>query len=387
MTDIPDMPVWLTTNYNCNLQCKWCFQREMARSGKTMDYQLAEKLIDLCAGLPVKHVILIGGEPTLYPNFFDVVRHVKSRGLSANVISNSVRFSDSGFLAESQESGVKAVTTSVKGSSSEEYLTATGCDAFALVCRAILNLENSGIAHHVSVTISSSIIANWNHMVEFIKECGAKNFHFSFEKPTILLDNTVTLDDRMSPQNIAGFIQDVMHPSLLESGVSFKIKFMFPHCFLRDGFVEKLEAEGHAFGCCILMNRDGIVFDPDGIVLPCNHFVTYPLGRYGKDFITPKEFLAWRQLEATKRFYQVSRLAPNQECAKCDRWPRCGGGCRIFWLCQGQRELLQISTEENKLSTATELLLQEYSKNGVRPMEANTEFKGVGISPYASKSS
>ena len=223
-------------------------------------------------------------------------------------------------------------------------------------------------------------------MVEFIKECGAKNFHFSFEKPTILLDNTVTLDDRMTPRNIAGFIQDIMYPSLLESGISFKIKLMFPHCFLRDGFVEKLEAEGHAFGCCILMNRDGIVFDPDGIVLPCNHFVAYPLGRYGKDFITPKEFLAWRQLEATKRFYQVSMLAPNQECAKCDRWSRCGGGCRIFWLCRKQGQLLQIPSASERPLTTAETLLREYSKNGVFPQEADSEFKGVGISPYAVKS-
>lgn len=382
-----EMPVWLTSNYNCNLQCKWCFQREMARSGKVMDCRLAKKLIDLCAELPVKHVILIGGEPTLYPNFFDVVRHVKSRGLSANVISNSVRFADSGFLAESQESGVKAVTTSVKGSSSEEYLVATGCDAFDLVCRAILNLENSGIAHHVSVTISSSIIDNWSHMIGFIKTCGAKNFHFSFEKPTILPNNTVTLDDRMAPRNIAGFIQNVMYPSLLESGINFKIKFMFPHCFLHDGFVEKLEAENHAFSCCILMNRDGIVFDPDGIVLPCNHLVTYPLGKYGEDFTTSEEFLRWKCLEKTSNFYRSVKLAPSRKCAECDRWPRCGGGCRIFWLCQGQGELSQISTEKNKPSTATELLLQEYFKNGVRPMEASAEFKGAGISPYASKSS
>lgn len=379
------LPVWLTTNYNCNLRCRWCYQREMAKSTKTMSCQLAKELVDLCSGLPVKDIILIGGEPTLYPHFLDIVRYIKVKELATNVISNSIRFADNEFVEEAQEAGVVAVTTSVKGSSGKEYFEATGCDAFDLVRKAILNLESSKIAHHVSVTISSSIIDNWDQMVRFVKECGAKNCHFSFEKPTILLDNSVVLDDRMSPRNIAGFIQDVMYPSLSEAGINFKIKLMLPQCVLRDGFVEKLEDEHHAFACCLLMNRDGIVFDPNGVVLPCNHFVTYPLGKYGEDFKTPEEFLNWRQTGEIMRFRHVTRLAPCERCVKCDKWSRCGAGCRLYCLYRGPDDILPILSAKENPPTATEILLQKYSKNGVRPQEANSEFKGVGVSPYALK--
>ncbi|NQV00156.1 MAG: radical SAM protein [Parcubacteria group bacterium] len=380
-----EFPVWLTTNYNCNLHCKWCYQREMAKSTKTMSCQLAKELIDLCSGLPVKDIILIGGEPTLYSHFFDVVKYIKNKGLAANVISNSIRFADDEFVEEAQELGVMAVTTSIKASSGKEYREATGYDAFELVKKAILNLESSKIAHHVSITISSSIIDNWEQMVEFVKECGAKRCHFSFEKPTILPDNSVVLDDRMIPRNTAGFIQDIMYPSLLEAGINFKIKLVFPQCFLRDGFVDSLEDKNHAFGCCSLVSRDGIVFDPNGVVLPCNHFVTYPLGKYRENFKTPEEFLSWRDLGELIRFRHAVELAPCGRCAKCDKWSKCGGGCRIYWLNQCPDDLLPLPSSEKKVSVATETLLEECSKNKVYPQKAISKFKGVGVSPYIQK--
>lgn len=332
-------PVWLTTNSTCNLHCGWCYHREMAKSNKVMDFQLAQRLVDLCTGLSATRVTLIGGEPTLYPQYFDIAKYIKGKGLVTTVISNSVRFADNGFVEDSQDAGVMAVTTSVKGSSGEEYLKSTGLDVFDSVRTAIINLEKSGIAHHVSVTISASIIDNWSRMVGFIRECGAKNFYFSFEKPTIMSDGVI-FDERMMPLNIAGFIQDVMYPSLVEAGINFKMELMFPQCILRDGFVEKLEKECHALGSCMLTNCDGVVFDLDGSVKPCNHFIGYFLGKYGEDFKTPEEFLNWRQSPEVSKFYRTTKLAPGERCAECDKWSKCGAGCRLYWLYRGPNELL-----------------------------------------------
>ncbi|MDP3882938.1 MAG: radical SAM protein [Candidatus Staskawiczbacteria bacterium] len=331
---------WLTVNHVCNLRCSWCYQREQAGSGKFMPIRLARRLVDfLSETKKVKNVILIGGEPTLYEYLFELASYIKRVGMVTNVVSNSIKFANRTFVERAEEAGVEAVTTSVKGSSSKEYLTATGCDVFEAVKTAIRNLEDSNIANQISVTVSTSTMTNWCQMVRFVKDCGAKNFNFSFEKPTILSDNVV-FDDRMSPRNIAGFIQDVMYPSLLETGVHFKVEMMFPQCVLRDGFVEQLENENHAFGGCLLVNREGIVFDPDGFVLPCNHFVGYPLGRYGANFSTPEEYLAWKQAGDTGDFYQTAKMAPGERCANCSKWSKCGAGCRLYWLYRGSDELL-----------------------------------------------
>lgn len=333
---------WLTLNHNCNLRCRWCYQREMARrSTKIMPKQLARELIGLCAQIGVRNIILIGGEPTLYPRFLDLIRYIKDYGLVANVVSNSVMCADRCFVADMKVAGVDAITTSLKGSSRDEYITATGSDVFDAVRTAVANLEESKIPQQISVTVSWSTITYWDSMVDFIERCGAKLFHFSFEKPTILSDGTISFDHKMMPGSIARFVQDTMYPSLLASGVRFRIELMLPHCVLDQGFVQKLEAEGHAFGGCMLTNREGIVFDQEGHVLPCNHFVTNALGKYGIDFRTSDEFLHWKSEGEPERFRQLTRMAPGEKCAKCEQWSKCGAGCRLYWLYRGPDELLQ----------------------------------------------
>jgi len=188
--------------------------------------------------------------------------------------------------------------------------------------------------------MSNSIMANWEQMVDFIRKSEVDSFIFSFEKPTIL-SNQITFDERMLPKNISGFIQNVMYPSLRQAGVKFKIELMFQQCILNEGFVRELEDGGHAFGGCLLLKCDRrIVFDPGGFVLPCNHFTMHPLGKYGKDFKTPEEFITWKQSKEVQDFYRMTKAAPGERCAKCTKWSKCGAGCRLYWLYCGQDKLL-----------------------------------------------
>lgn len=335
-----NLQTWLTINRNCNLRCNWCYQGEMVKNGSTMHYQLAEKLIDLSLGLQAKNIILIGGEPTLHPRFLDIARCIRKKGIKVSVVSNSIKFADKSFVQQAEAIGIKAVNTSVKGSSGEEYLVSTGRNAFDLVKTALHNLKNSKIAQQVSITVSSSVVSNWKRMVEFIKESEVDNWVFSFEKPTIT-PNQIKFDEKMLPKNISEFIQHVMYPSLKQIGIKFKIELMFQQCVLNDGFVDQLEDEGHAFGGCLLMKCDKrIVFDPEGFVLPCNHFTMHPLGKYGEDFQDADGFIAWRQSAEVQKFYQTTMAAPGEKCAECDKWSKCGAGCRLYWLYCGSNKLL-----------------------------------------------
>lgn len=337
-----NLMVWLTINRNCNLHCGWCYQGDVAQNNNTMTYRLSEELIDISSGLGAANVILIGGEPTLHPRFFDIIGYIRNRGLKASLVSNSIKFSDKAFVNQAKEAGLQAVTTSIKGSSGEEYLASTGKDVFCLVKTALQNLKDSGIISQVSVTVSESVIANWEGMIRFIKENGINNLIFSFEKPTILSDG-ISFDEKMLPVNISKFIQEVMYPSLLQTGAKFKIELIFQQCVLNNGFVEELEDKEHAFGGCLLLKHDSrVVFDPQGFVLPCNHFLMHPLGKYGEDFKSPREFIAWRQSEKVRRFYQVTEAAPGEKCAQCGRWSKCGAGCRIYWLYAGQDKLMPV---------------------------------------------
>ena len=339
MNKTQQLTFWLTINHVCNLKCNWCYQRQLSNNGKSMSEKTITELITLLSDLPVKTIILIGGEPTIHPLFLKIIRMSKNKGLIPKVISNSLRFSDMNFVEKAENAGLDMVISSVKGFSEDEYEEATGIRAFERTKKAIKNLENSKMNHRISITITSATILSWEKVIAFVKSCKTEDFCFSFEKPC-LVGNDIVFEDGMLPQRIAECIETLIYPTLVETGVPFKIDLMFPQCQLSENFRYKLESKGRAFSGCHLLARNSVIFDPDGQILPCNHFITQPIGKYGVDFRTAKEYLNWHRDYATSRNFIVSSSAPCERCGNCERWEKCGAGCRLFWLFEGEKVLL-----------------------------------------------
>jgi len=305
-----------------------------------MTKELARKLVNLLTDLGVENTVLIGGEPTLYEYFFTIIKYIKEKGMRATVVTNALRFSQHKFVEKTARTGLDDVTTSIKGSSRVEYEQSTGyAGGYDLVRQAIKNLQRTSIRQKVSITVSRSIIENWDTMIRLIKDCEAILFSISFEKPCILPEKKVVFDDKMLSKELASFIEEVMYPSLLETGKDFRLEFMCPQCYFSEDFINRVEKDKHAFGGCLLLRTKGLVFDPDGFVLPCNHFAGYPLGQYGKDFQTASEFIEWDQQDLIRSFYENIKLAPCKKCSQCDRWHKCGAGCRLFWFYRGPEQL------------------------------------------------
>jgi MoaA/NifB/PqqE/SkfB family radical SAM enzyme len=252
---------WLTVNHQCNLHCKWCYQRKLGGKGKAMPKELAKELVDLLAEMGLENIILIGGEPTLWSHFFPLIEYIKGKKLRITIVTNAILFAHDEFTDKASQLGVDDITTSLKGASEEEYGKFCGFGhGFEMAKRAIGNIEKSPMKQKVSITVSRSIISNWQRMVEFIATSKAHKFSISFEKPTILPGGIVSFDNRMMPGKIAEFVRKVMYPSLVKTGKEFRMEFMSPHCHFPDEFIEQVESEGHAFGGMFIVKKQGDCF-------------------------------------------------------------------------------------------------------------------------------
>ena len=59
----------------CNLRCQYCFADDMIQeNSKTMSLDDYRKVLDFVARTPMNHVGIIGGEPTLHPDFEDILK-------------------------------------------------------------------------------------------------------------------------------------------------------------------------------------------------------------------------------------------------------------------------------------------------------------------------
>ena len=90
----------------CNLHCAPCFV-SATRRGTTMPYQqITDVLIPPAGRMPGGAVTLTGGEPTIHPQFLDVVRAFRDAGMAVGVCTNATTLDDQQISALARIGGV-----------------------------------------------------------------------------------------------------------------------------------------------------------------------------------------------------------------------------------------------------------------------------------------
>src|SRR2546421_4456795 len=74
----------------CNLACGYC--NEYDQTSKPVPLDVMKRRIDKLAELDTSIVTVSGGEPMMHPQLDDIVRHIRSHGIIAGLISNGFYF-------------------------------------------------------------------------------------------------------------------------------------------------------------------------------------------------------------------------------------------------------------------------------------------------------
>lgn len=95
------LAIRLETNKSCNLHCRYCYAQSGEDSAKIVDIKNLKKIILESKELGTKSVVVIGGgEPTLHPNFRDLIDYIDSLGIIPVIFSNTILMTEelAGFL-------------------------------------------------------------------------------------------------------------------------------------------------------------------------------------------------------------------------------------------------------------------------------------------------
>jgi MoaA/NifB/PqqE/SkfB family radical SAM enzyme len=86
--------LWLDLTRNCQLNCTHCYNGSGPKGGHgTMTREDWINVLDQAASSGVRHVQYIGGEPTMHPDFPELVDHALNLGVEVEVFSNLVHVS------------------------------------------------------------------------------------------------------------------------------------------------------------------------------------------------------------------------------------------------------------------------------------------------------
>jgi radical SAM protein with 4Fe4S-binding SPASM domain len=329
---------WLTINRGCQLRCKWCYASESGFKSK-MSSSTFDKALNLLKGVNVKTVTLIGGEPTIDPNFFDYVEGLKTAGFHVTVITNGIKFADHQFTEKCFTSGVGHITVSLKAPTDEGYFEITQKHALSQVLQGLSNLKERGKEnpiHMLSVVLSGGMLKDIDKLISLIQQSGVPSVTFDTERP--IMECNETKYDGVEPKEIVDFIVTAF-PKLETMGVEYKIHITHPFCLFPAGFIDELKDRNRLISGCQIFNGKGLIIDENGGILPCNHFCSNKLGTLD-ECPTGDDYLKWRTREDIAGFYSKVGDYPTKQCTTCQSWSECGGGCRINWLHFDKSKLL-----------------------------------------------
>ncbi len=324
------MGSWLTVNRKCNLRCGWCYAQDQSIDQQDMPLSLATQIIAFQQEIGVEQVIIIGGEPTIYPYLFEVIDLYTSKKIKPILVTNGKKLSDSEFAKKLVAAGIKDVSLSVKGVDDQQYKKVTGVACYNNVLKGIRNLIDLGVAPTVQVTIVSETIPTIERLLTNLLREGVTGMSFDMATPVIVGDS-LTQKGIPDPQQLAKSCVDI-YRFLKDKNSEFNIRVSIPLCLFLAEIKEELIKDNVIMTCCHIQEGTGLIFDQTGNILPCNHFPLHPLGKFGVDFTDKSSFEQFWKSAELREFRKLTRRYPSTLCMDCPDWDICGGGCFIEWM-------------------------------------------------------
>ncbi|MFA5312048.1 MAG: radical SAM protein [Methanomassiliicoccales archaeon] len=150
----------------CNLKCPICFANAN-QAGYVYEpsfEQIVKMLENLRAERPVPcpAVQFSGGEPTIYPQFVDVMAKAKELGFSQiQVATNGIRFAeDREFLKQSVDAGLNTIYLQFDGLKDEIYMQSRGKKLLAVKKKVIENVRS--LEKKPSIVLVPTIVKGLN---------------------------------------------------------------------------------------------------------------------------------------------------------------------------------------------------------------------------------
>ena len=338
---------WLTLNRACNLRCFFCYAKNTEYSANsTMTFENAKKIIDFCKEGKIEHIILIGGEPTIYRELFDVIDYASSNGITSSLVTNGLKLNDLEYCKKLLQSGITNIDISVKGNNNQDFIRVTEFDKFDSVMNAVKNLNSLNAEFSCSMVIPKDNVKTFCDGVKNAFEYGGKYVGLSFAYDFCMdlnKDENYLLNNNPY-QLIADFVSQIPMLEAITGG-NWSLECGFPLCLYTEEQLEKLSS--HLVTSCQLLENGGIIFDHELNIIPCNTMFPIKLGKLGEDFSTYSQFEKYAENGLYRSAIDYLTSIPSEKCLECDKLEYCGGGCVNFWThcsfdeLQEKKELLK----------------------------------------------
>ncbi|MCX6744502.1 MAG: radical SAM protein [Candidatus Parcubacteria bacterium] len=136
----------------CNQNCLFCSNPE---NFKEMTVAIFKKQLDDLIERGTREIIITGGEPTLHPQLFSLIKYTLSKGLACRIITNGQKLSDKKYLSDLVKTGLKHLHLSFYSYKPkiQNYLSQNP-KSYLNIIKALKNLADYNIEVNINCVIS-----------------------------------------------------------------------------------------------------------------------------------------------------------------------------------------------------------------------------------------
>jgi mycofactocin radical SAM maturase len=302
-------PICLTweLTYACNLACIHCLSSSGRRDPGELTPAEARGVVDELAAMQVFYVNVGGGEPTLRPDFFDLLSYSVEQGVGVKFSTNGTRINPERARRLAAMDYVD-VQVSIDGAVAGTNDAVRGAGSYAAARAAMDNLAEAGFGQFkISVVITRRNVGELDALAALAESYGAQ------------LRLT-----RLRPSGRGVDSWAALHPTTEQQRGLYRWLLDRPEILTGDSFFH-LSALGEPLEGLNLCGAGRVVclIDPIGDVYAC-------------PFVIHDEFLAgnvrdpggfatvWRESDL---FAELRRPQSAGACASCGSYDACRGGC------------------------------------------------------------
>lgn len=327
-------------NEDCNLRCAHCFV-SATRIGRRMPLdKVIENVIPGLVGARVRRVTLTGGEPTIHPDFLEIVRALRAAEMDVGVCTNGTALDDT-LIGELAGLGVHC-NVSLDGFAAGSHGKFRGDRAsFAVTVATVEKLAAAEILQGLLCT-PNTLAQNeeYARLCAFARDQGAR---YVLLNPLGSMGRGIKSKDKLAKTTL--HMREIFELTAPFDGPELDIAHIrFPN-------TDRRPLAGCEAGTIIY------VFTP-GEVTVCPYLVfaaRSPASRHADtEFIVGNIFTdpdIAQRLDAY-RFHDRYQLGDNSTCRPCSMNSRCGKGCPAAVIAAGRR-IGEVDTEQCPVTTDT----------------------------------
>ncbi|HYT38919.1 MAG TPA: mycofactocin radical SAM maturase [Acidimicrobiia bacterium] len=315
-----DAPICLTweLTYACNLACTHCLSSSGRRDPGELTTAEAEAVIDELERMQVFYVNIGGGEPTIRPDFWELVDYATAHHVGVKFSTNGVRITPevAARLAEgargsggAPQSGYVDVQISLDGATAEVNDAVRGEGSYAMALRAMDNLAAAGF-----VGFKISVVCTRHNIPQLD----------AFKALTDRYHAQLRLT-RLRPSGRAVDVWDELHPTAEQQRELYEWLLAHGEGVLTGDSFFHLAGYGESLPGLNLCGAGRVVclIDPVGDVYACP-FAIHDAFRAGNVRHHGGFAGVWRESEL---FRSLREPQSGGACAACSAYDSCRGGC------------------------------------------------------------